>query len=94
MKRGAGSTHEAMRMQPDEMREKADQTTLDHHADLVVVLAAGDAGAVRGRADLDEEDRRLRERWDLEPGTHASKHDAPLAAKATNSATARADLTR
>jgi hypothetical protein len=29
----------------------------DHDAHLVVVLAAGDPGAMRSRADLDQEDR-------------------------------------
>ena len=33
---------------------------LDDDAHLVVVLAAGKSGAVRGGADLDEKDRRLR----------------------------------
>ena len=34
--------------------------TLDHHAHLVMVLTAGEACTVRGRPDLDQQDRLIR----------------------------------
>jgi len=39
---------------------------LDDHAHLVVVLAADKARAVRGRPDLDEQDRGVGQRRDLQ----------------------------
>ena len=64
---------EACVVEPHDLRRR-----LDHHAELVVILAPRDARAVGGGPDLHHQDRRLRQRRYLQAGHHQILHDEPL----------------
>jgi hypothetical protein len=58
--------------------------TLDYHTHLVMVLTAGQARTMRGRPDFDQQNRLLRQWWDVE---HMSVSPASFTGCRSNPAT-------